>query len=125
MNSFELPKQVNKTLYVMLGVGRHNRGEINVFDFEICAEAQSVGFEKIVLCKKEVSIDIPQDADILGMHVQALDKKRLKLRDQFTRELNDIDRQIAELMALPAPAFDEDLPYHPYESTEDGDYSSN
>ena len=122
MSNFQIPEKIERTLYVMLGVGQHNKGDIHVYDFEFSSAAQSSGFEQIILCKKEISIDLPQDADILRPQIQILEARRAVLHEKFKQELDSIDRSISELLALPAPDFDDSLPYV---STEDGDYTSN
>lgn len=111
MSNFQIPEKVERTLYVMLGVGKNNRGDIHVYDFDFSSAAQSSGFEQIALCKKEITIDIPQGTDILRQQIQILEARRAVLHEKFKQELDSIDRSISELLALPAPDFDDSLPY--------------
>ena len=88
--TIQIPKSVTKTLYVYIGTGSRNTNEIDIFDFE-CGNDSSESFQRMLLTTHELSIDLPQDIDVVGAMVDTLVKEKEKLIEDHQLKMIAID----------------------------------
>lgn len=95
-----LPKQVTRTMYVIYQtdpwVQDENRVTLMPFD------SSRYGGGDICLGTVEVTFDVPQQVDVVGAQVANLRARRDAVVAEMTAKTAEIDRQIQELLALPA-----------------------
>lgn len=97
-----LPKSVTRTMYVTYKTASYipddQRITLLPFDsseFDHCGD--------VCLGSIEVTFDVPQQSDITGAQVAKLRRRRYEVVAEMTAKTAEIDRQIQELLALPAP----------------------
>jgi len=94
----QLPSKITKTMYVLLGLGKFNHGEICVRDFH--NEENMDGFESKLLSKFNIDIDLPENFDAESAMVEILNAQKTKLVADHYVAIKRIDDQIAQLMAI-------------------------
>lgn len=94
----QLPKKVTKTLYVSIGLGLYVHGEISISDYQ--SESHGDGFERKVLSKFDIDIDLPENFDAESAMVEILTTQKTKLEAAHYVAVKRIDDQIAQLLAI-------------------------
>lgn len=97
-----LPKQVTKTMYVMYHTEcwRTEENRVSLWPLDTSRNEK----DDVLLGTIEVAFDVPQNVDVVGTQVANLRKQRDDLVAKAAAGAAKIDRQIQELLALPAPA---------------------
>ena len=98
-----IPKSITKNLCVSIGIGKYNKGEISVSDYD---GKGCDGMERVTIYNKEVTFEIP-DVDVTGKAISLIEDKKSALQELFHKEVSALDQQIQELRALPAPEAEE------------------
>lgn len=98
----KLPKSVTRTMYITYQAGSlfHEENRITLFPFD---SSGLPSCDDVCLGTIEVTFDVPQQSDITGAQVAKLRRRRDDVMARATAEAGQIDRQIQELLALPAP----------------------
>lgn len=95
----KLPESITTELFVTVGVGQYNKGQINVRDFFLRNNI-SEGVECVLLKKISIDIDIPQDFDGVGAMVEQLQARKKKMEADHYVAVKQVENQIAELLAI-------------------------
>ena len=101
-----IPKSITKTIYVSIGIGRHNKDMISAYDFDDSGTGGMEGMERVKLCEKEVTFEIPS-VDVTGKAISLIEDKKAAISEMFHKEIGKLDQEIQELRALPAPEVEE------------------
>lgn len=94
----KLPESITKELFVTVGLGRHNFGDISVSEHGHGIDM--AGFEISVIKKISIDIDLPQDFDGVSAMVEQLQAKKKKAESDHYVAIKNIDVQISELLAI-------------------------
>jgi len=94
----KLPESITKDLFVVIGIGRFNTGDINVRDFLV--DVSLSGFEVALIKKISIDIDLPQDFDGVGAMVEQLQARKKKAEADHYVAIKKINDEISELLAI-------------------------
>lgn len=94
-----LPKSVNKTLFVCVGLGRYNHGAISVHDYNPTTY-QSDGFEAAMVSTVNIDIELPESFDAETHMIEVLEAKKSKMEADHYVAIKKIDDDIAKLKSI-------------------------
>lgn len=99
-DTIKIPKQITTQIYVTLGIGRWNSGNISINDYFV--EDDDIEFAKLLLTTTEITIDLPQDIDVdaKGKFISILEKKKEGLQASFHMQIKEVQDQIDNLLAI-------------------------
>jgi len=98
----EIPKKIETTLYINLGVGSYNQNVISINSYSNISTLD--GFEDVLLMEVPFSIDVPDDItmeDITNRLVQVLKDEKQKIQAEYHVKLEKVQEKIDNLLALP------------------------
>lgn len=98
----EIPKKIEKTLYVHVGIGKHNSGEISIYDF-VCKEPEQGSFPTTKLFSFDVSMDIPENVTIDSISnrlIEVLAEKKKSIQAEYHVKLKAVEEEIQSLLAI-------------------------
>lgn len=94
----KLPETVKKKMYVSVGLGKFNYGDISIRDFS--TEEHMNGFESKTVSIFEIEVDLPSDFDGRSAMIEILTVQKSKLEADHYVAVKRINDQIAELLAI-------------------------
>lgn len=101
-----IPNKVKKTLYVTATTRGCFAGQISITDYDSTGFPSCIEDGVVLICTTEIEIDLPENFDPTEKLVALLEKKRTALVQEFTLKIEEVDRDLAELRALPSPESD-------------------
>lgn len=96
---FELPEAITKDLYITLGLGDYNNGDISISDIDR-AKYTSEGFESVLLVKTSISVEIPKDIDVKAKLIAVLEKQKSGIQAEYHIKLTNVQDKIDNLLAI-------------------------
>lgn len=98
-----LPKQITKTLFIHFLPDNHSADQENldrafqVCDFDASGSEYSI---RVLIGTQEMTLDIPQDVDVVGTQIATLREQKQKALAEGQRKANEIEEKIQSLLAL-------------------------
>lgn len=95
-NIEKLPKTLTKEMFICLGVGGYNAGDLSVLDFNRSVHNE----DYIFICTKKVTFKIPQNIDVKGKVIESLEAEKEKLQADFHMKIKGVQDKIDNLLAI-------------------------
>ena len=108
----DIPEQLQRTLYVVYGTGKYNKGQINIQEYK--PNSNVTGFEGMLLKEFEVEIDLPKLSTdmVVKEQVNSLKKEKENLMAEHHMKIQKIDDEINQLLAITyQPTADENMTF--------------
>lgn len=103
MKTIELPEKITKNIYVTVGIGRYNTGDISVLDIKgVDDPCGDLGL--VTILETQVEIDLSgadlSDANIKNIMISTLEKQKKDLMAKCNVEVNKIEDRIKNLLSI-------------------------
>ncbi len=98
----EIPTSITTTLYVSYNP-ENSWKPLTIWDQDMSGQGY------VTLCTQEITIQIPPNINVVDKLITVLQNERANIVETFAEKLDNIDRKIEEIRALPAPSHEETL----------------
>lgn len=103
MKTIELPEKITKKIYVKVGIGRYNTGNISIWDTKVMDDPCD-DFGSVTILETQVEIDLSDadlsDANIKNIMISTLEKQKQELMAKCNVEVNKIEDRIRNLLSI-------------------------
>lgn len=96
-----LPKEVTQEVFIVLRQSRYDeKPRVVIADYDLSKLPQTGNELCVTLGRHEITLPVPQDVDVLGMHISGLKEQRQRILAEAQVKANAIEERISSLLAI-------------------------